>query len=391
MKKTNFSKLFNYIVLLTVLITMLMLTGCGYTKEEKAMMKKYEDVAKKNAVNYVNEKYGFKAKITGTRVLKVDPGPVPDFFPSPTGMIDVSMTHDGIDFIVNITGEDVSTDGKDDYQKTEIEEAFAKRISKETGLNIDKLGAKYKKDCRLKDKFTDIDSFLENLRAGGAKVVISISAETLDGISENNLKSLNYDGMELLIMSCRNETAEEIISNSKYFSTHQYDQNFYNVNSMDNKLFEYSLFMNGYAYMSSNKDVYCKKYEMKKVIEDVYYSYEDQNGVNPIVTITKDMAPANDWSRASGKAKELPTFENPVRIGESYAVDFDGAPRVQVFIKQEKKDKDDKAERYVALQYIDEDGNEVFTHIHPTKIEGAYSFCIENQKDMRFSIMINRK
>ena len=70
-----------YIETILLIFAFTFLIGCGYTKEEKALMKSYEKNAKKNAENYIEEKYGFQAEITGTKVLKVDPGPVPDFSP----------------------------------------------------------------------------------------------------------------------------------------------------------------------------------------------------------------------------------------------------------------------------------------------------------------------
>lgn len=37
---------------------MIALAGCGYTKEEKEAMKRYEKQGRENAENYIEEKYG---------------------------------------------------------------------------------------------------------------------------------------------------------------------------------------------------------------------------------------------------------------------------------------------------------------------------------------------
>ena len=100
---------------------MLLLVGCGYNDEEKKLMKDYEKQGKTNAIEYVQNKYGITPEVTGINVLKVNTGPVPDFTPPPTGMVNALMKYDDIEFTVNITGEEKSLKGRDDYQKGEIE------------------------------------------------------------------------------------------------------------------------------------------------------------------------------------------------------------------------------------------------------------------------------
>lgn len=46
-----------------IAFVMIILAGCGYTKEEKADMKRYEIQGRENAKNYIKEKYGMDAKI----------------------------------------------------------------------------------------------------------------------------------------------------------------------------------------------------------------------------------------------------------------------------------------------------------------------------------------
>ena len=51
---------------------------------------------------------------------------------------------------------------------------------------------------------------------------------------------------------------------------------------------------------------------------------------------------------------------------------------------------DDKAERYAAMEYIDNDGQKVYTHIGLHKVEDYYSFTLDNYDDMKFALMINK-
>ena len=71
-------KTIGYISLAFLVIT---LAGCGYTKEEKADMKRYEAQGRENAKDYIKEKYGVDVKIREVTCEKYNSGPVPDFSP----------------------------------------------------------------------------------------------------------------------------------------------------------------------------------------------------------------------------------------------------------------------------------------------------------------------
>ena len=72
---------------LFLILIMLTVTGCGYTREEKKAMKRYEKQGRENAKNYIKEKYGFDAVIKKLTCETCNSGPVPDFSPSPTGNV----------------------------------------------------------------------------------------------------------------------------------------------------------------------------------------------------------------------------------------------------------------------------------------------------------------
>jgi len=94
--------------------------GCGYTKEEKELMDKYEEIGESNAIKYVENKYGFTPKVIETKNTYNEPGIVPDFSPMPNGTVLVTMEYDDKEFEVEITGEEESLEGADNYQKDEI-------------------------------------------------------------------------------------------------------------------------------------------------------------------------------------------------------------------------------------------------------------------------------
>ena len=100
---------------LFLILIMLTVTGCGYTREEKKAMKRYEKQGRENAKNYIKEKYGFDAAIKKLTCETYNSGPVPDFSPSPTGNVFVKMNYHGEDFSVVISGENTNTDGIDNW------------------------------------------------------------------------------------------------------------------------------------------------------------------------------------------------------------------------------------------------------------------------------------
>ena len=53
----------NIVYYLLLILIMAVLTGCGYTQEEKAEMKRYEKQGRENAENYIKAKYGIDAKV----------------------------------------------------------------------------------------------------------------------------------------------------------------------------------------------------------------------------------------------------------------------------------------------------------------------------------------
>lgn len=378
-----------FVKLILMMAVVGLLLGCGYSEEEKAFMKTCEDNAKVNAVDYVKNKYGFTAEVVGTRVLKADPGPVPTMSPSPTGMVNVSMKYGDKEFLVNISGEDYNTDGKDDYQKEEIAQVFADKFASELGITIASFDIRYTDNYFLTELFTDADSFLDSRRGNG---IVSIVIQTLDEVSEETVENVNYDTVELLVISVRDQEGIEALSRFEYLNEQAYRLNFYNTDAMDRKLAEYSIYMNGHVFKSMEGDVDLKLYAVNQVADGVYFVCDkntDASGVK--IAETSDIAPATDWSRASGKALSYPTFENPKMVSKAYAVEFGELNQLQVYIKQDEKTEKDNATRYIAMQYVDADGREVFDHMATWSVEGYYTVQLEKQDELRIVVMINQK
>ena len=116
----NLNLLGKTILLFLLLCCTFGLIGCGYTPEEIATINSYKTQGERNAINYIQQKYGFIPNVAGVENQYGEGGPIPDFTPMPNGSVLVTMNYNGKEFKVEITGEQESLDGADDYQKEEI-------------------------------------------------------------------------------------------------------------------------------------------------------------------------------------------------------------------------------------------------------------------------------
>lgn len=94
------------------------------TKEEKERTKRYLKQAKENAAEYVLEKYGVEAKVMDAEIERIDGL----FGSDPGSKAYISMYYDDKDFTVYISGDEETTDGRDNYQQEEIEAAVLEDI-----------------------------------------------------------------------------------------------------------------------------------------------------------------------------------------------------------------------------------------------------------------------
>ena len=110
---------------------LLTISGCFYNKEEMESMNEYKEIAKENAIVYVEEKYGFTPDILGAECEKVAIPLAYDQTPEDTGYVYVKL-HDkteNITFWVYATGLEESTvECYDNYQYAEIEDSVYEQV-----------------------------------------------------------------------------------------------------------------------------------------------------------------------------------------------------------------------------------------------------------------------
>lgn len=149
------------VALIILSIMMCGLTGC-LSEEQKEQVEKYEEQAEENAIDYIEEKYGFKAKVISSKyTLQGDP-------PSPSSYCIVTMQYEG-------TGFKVYIDGYNEYNDFD---------------NIDKsqMGDNYQSE----DIQNDLEEYLKDLGVDIKKVYYNYTA--ISDTSYRNLTSSIYNG-----------------------------------------------------------------------------------------------------------------------------------------------------------------------------------------------------
>lgn len=134
-----------------IVILSAVFTGC-VSREQREENQKNLLQAEKNAVLYVEEKYGFTADITNSEVEAIGDLLGPTF--SGYGLID--MEYNEREFTVYIDGRTQNTNGKDDYQEEEIKSAVKDKLYEITEVKFDNILMQNYYNGR---QYEDIDNF----------------------------------------------------------------------------------------------------------------------------------------------------------------------------------------------------------------------------------------
>lgn len=316
-------------------LIMITVTGCGYTLEEKREMKRYEKQGRKNAKNYIREKYGIDAKITEINCEKYSSSPVPDFFPSPTGNVFVKMKYKGADFLVAISGQKKNTDGLDNYQFQEIATAFAQEMYNITGLHAESAYVCYGEYGTVKDEkngmihtFYDGENLAEVLQKESARAVVSYA---------------NQDVEQIPVSQISQKTGVDTILLTDYESREAYQTvrcPYYNLagwpieNGIENQLY----LMNGYRVVGAGEDTYVKC--EKKIQDDIILITE-----NPKDQILLEKTSLDSQENWNGNG-----FIDAKQVASAYAFDTN-SEKVYVYFPVEKLDTKEVKEAQLVKQY----------------------------------------
>lgn len=105
----------------------MMLAGC-YSLSDVNEMAQYRKQGMKNAVNYIEDKYGFKAKITNVTVNTIEEDTQFGDSVYVDEYVYVDMEYEGKEFVVYINGLRETIEGYDNYQEEQITEEICRRI-----------------------------------------------------------------------------------------------------------------------------------------------------------------------------------------------------------------------------------------------------------------------
>jgi len=300
-------KIFLIIVLLSIVLP---ISGCVYSREEIKYMKQLEKQASENAINYIQEKYGFSASVISTEVQKRNPAPIPDLTPDPTGKVFVNLKYNDKAFEVYISGEDSTTDGFDNYQYDKITNDILKLIETKTNIKSYSNSIYYGKILKENNKHNGL---IKELYDNNIYDVIQnnyfyirleyINESNLEYIKTNNLLN-DFDEEEIVLVNYRSlDSYNKALSENKYlfqfFSEDSLKENAVNIKN---------------AYLI-NRDV--NKYYKFDVnnLDDIYYynDLENNTDINDVSLHYTTISDASNWVGAGA-------YENVKQISDAYLI-----------------------------------------------------------------------
>ena len=363
---------------LLLVFATIVLAGCGYTKEEKRNMKRYEAQGRENAVDYIKEKYGIDAKVKKVTCEKYNSGPVPDLSPSPTGNAFVTMSDQGNDFLVFISGESKNTEGIDNYQYQEIAEALTQELDGITGISSESVFICYGEFRTVKDEkngmihdFYDGGNLAEILQNGSARAVASYIDQPVEQIPVSEVTE-KTGVSTILFADYESQEAYQSVS-------HPY----YNLagwpieNGIEDQLYQ----MNGYRIVSADEDHYvpCEK----KIQDDIILITEDPEEQVKLEKTNLD-APEN-WN-GNG-------FIAAKQVADAYAVETN-ARKVYVYFPVEKLQTKDVKHAQLVKQYRYQDKTCYDNILGKVTDDGRYITGIlytRDESEIKISVFVDGK
>lgn len=358
-------------------LTLLFLAGCGYTAEEKAAMRQYERQGTQNALAYIEEKYGFGAKVLEVTCDKVDPSPIPDFSPSPNGSVFVEMEYDNEKFRVYISGEEKTTNGMDNYQKDEIQSAVCAVLKDEVGAEPQELFLCYgyvhamnatDEENAMAHNYFDGGNLEEVLGEYGFSVVCSYIDKDLEGVNTDAVLQKIGNG-NFLLVSYRSEDAFHACDN------HDYNVAGYPI-SQD--IEENGVFIKEYYAFDDEKDNYVENYV--GTCDGFYYLAENTTDVSLEKT---QMDNPSNWN---GRG-----FLGAKQVLDAYRITTD-ADWVALYIPKSLLRGVDIEETGIALQYKS-DGQTVYQNAVVVETGNdeylTTTIYLHDYNDMKFTVLVS--
>ena len=308
-----------------IISLLLFITACGYTKEEKEQMKLIEKNGKKNALNYIEEKYDIDAKVEKVVVVKQETDPIPDFTPPPTGDAYVTLSYKDKEFHVLIDGLEETTKGKDDYQYDDIKEGIIEEFNNKIPYTIDNVSLSYG-DYNHKYLISDYyngDNIKDIINNNSINIdIYYVNVNSLD-ISKNLINDYPKSNIQLL----------------NFKDTKSYDSYLKNINSEvhDSSIdsFAYNIYLKDmYIVNSYKKEENYYKYNIKNIDNISYYASLNNKNANISLEKTTIKEPS--------LFDTYPNYKNFKVISDAYQINIINSDITKLYIYLDKSINTDK-------------------------------------------------
>lgn len=338
------------------------------------------ETGKKNAINYVVQKYGFEPEVISVECLEysifagsIFPVLRVDTSPDPTGDVCVTMKHDNKRFDVYINGEEETIDGCDNYQAKEIRDDF--RAKMEEILN-----------CEIVDFHLCLGEFYNVNETpsewGFVKEYYDGNnlAEVLESCRYNEAKIFCFEGdLENIPVK---EVTDSVGESTKCTFLKIRDEEAYN----DLELKEVDSSEMGIKYNMVEQALFVEEYAVVYFDEKAYGKYEI-NTYGKINYLIEGGTYCN-FIESSEDASKWKWYgsEDARQVFDTYEIDTD-AEVVHIWINRKKV-----IDPYFAVQYYDENNNitqksyKDFTKSVGDEKYIYTDFYIKNKQKLQFSV-----
>ncbi len=314
-----------------IMCMLLFVSGCA-TKEQMQKLAKIEEQAKNNAIEYIQEKYGFKAKVVAVEGHTGYDSIVPNH--EPTGSATVTLKYEGKEFYVDITGEEVSTEGIDNYQSDEILKDIYKRAMSALNLEVDNVYIEVTCDSVDNRVMTGVYYNGENMDeiltdwSGCVDYKVVAKNADLQAIDIERLKEEIGEFSDMLIINCDNDKDYDIMKAEKL--------SYFNMGVED-----YAMYMDDYIYITRRDTEYVDL----EMIEFDGFTIGMFNGT--YCNVEKTIIDSKEW-KGHG-------LSNGKQIFDAYSVESD-AEKLYFYVNTDELDTKNYDHARIVTRYY-KDGN----------------------------------
>lgn len=344
-------------VLLIFFLIAAFLSGCGYSREEKQQMREISQISKENAVNYIKDKYGFEAEVTGVDVCTKRFEVLAH--PTILGCAVVSMKYDGKKIKVHISGMTDTLQGTDDFQHDVISEEAKEYFTSLLGYEIQDFYIEYangEEKNLISELYQsgDIENFLQNHAA--CIRIDDCRNQDLTDFPETNPKAAAFleqcaaaYRMKAILISYRSE--EDYQSG--------YEHTYGRGGVMDFEIEQDGLYICSYAVFEKENTEY-RRFELQEY-DGIIISCIDKTEGNDLAASSNQ----TEW-KDLGETKKAP-------VSDVYSIGREEHGAITVYIPYDRFSEDWKGKRI----YIQHYGNDKWWQYKPITSrtrDGKYIF-----------------